>query len=83
MYHPNAYLTRIKNVKQGLETRTEILRALTSEKMIREIAAEAQLKYSRVLRHVKYLEAERVIERRGEKKPFKWRVTGLGQQILF
>lgn len=83
MYHPNAYLRNIKNVKRGLETRTRILRTLArSEKTIGEIAIEAQFKYPRILRHMRHLEVERLVERLGDKKPFKWRVTGLGQQRL-
>lgn len=81
--HPKAYLSTRRNTRLGLLSRTKILGALEKEqKSIREVSIEINISYSRVLHHLHLLEAERLVERLGGKRPFKWRVTGFGQQAL-
>jgi len=81
-YNPKAYLESIKNIKQGLQARTRILDVL--EKLSVEakaVAQEAEMPYGVVMHHLRLLEAEGIVERRGS-KPHVWLLTGLGQKRL-
>ena len=81
-YHPNAYLASIKNVKLGLRARTRILNVL--EKRFgdaKTIAREAGVAYGVVIHHLRLLEAEETVERKGS-KPHIWALTGFGQKRL-
>lgn len=82
-YHPNAYLEWRRNVIGGLEARTKILNALDDRGMftVKEIAELAALSHYVSRHHLRLLEAERIVERRG-KRPYKWRITGKGQKRL-
>jgi len=81
-YHPNAYLEIVKNIKPGLRARTRILNAL--ERFpgdANAIAAESKMPYGVVAYHLKLLEMERIVQRKGN-RPFSWKLTGLGQKRL-
>jgi predicted transcriptional regulator len=81
-YHPNAYLTSIKNMKRGLRARTRLLNTL--EKMsgdAKEVAKESELRYGVAMHHLKLLAAEDIVERKGG-RPYVWSLTGLGQKRL-
>ncbi len=82
-YHPNAYLERRRNVIGGLETRTKILNALDDRGMltVKGIAELAVLSPYVSRHHLRLLEAERIVKRRG-KRPHNWRITGKGQKRL-
>ena len=82
-YHPNAYLERMRNVIAGLTARTKILNALDDRRVltVKEIADLAVLSSSVSRYHLRLLEAERIVKRRG-KRPYKWRITGKGQKRL-
>lgn len=83
VYHPNAYLSRVRNVKSGLESRTRILSLLEeSPKTAREIAHQVEISYSTTLHHLHRLEDESIVERRTAKPPYVWETTGLGQMRL-
>ncbi|MEM2118454.1 MAG: ArsR family transcriptional regulator [Candidatus Bathyarchaeia archaeon] len=82
IYHPNAYLTRIRNVKLGLKARTRILNTLEGRSLdVRAIMKEAGMRYGVVMHHLKLLEVEGIVERKGN-KPRVWGLTGLGQKRL-
>jgi DNA-binding transcriptional ArsR family regulator len=75
-------LERVKNVKRGLKTRTKILSAL--EKRSSGAAAmtkEKSLSYGVVMHHLRLLEKEGIVNRKG-KRPYFWVLTGLGQKRL-
>ena len=83
-YHPNAYLERKRNVTAGLEARTRILDALDergSMLTVKEIVELAGLSPYVSRHHLRLLESEHIIKRRG-KMPYKWRITGKGQKRL-
>jgi len=40
------------------------------------------LKYNVVIHHLRLLEAERVVARKSNKRPYVWHLTGAGQQRL-
>ena len=82
-YHPNAYLERRRNVIAGLKTRTKILNALDDRGTltVKEIEELAVLTPPVSRHHLRLLEAERIVKRRG-KRPYKWRSTGKGQKRL-
>jgi len=72
----------VKNVKSGLKARTRILEAL--EKQVSDaasIAREKSLSYGVVMHHLRLLENEGTVSRRG-KRPYFWLLTGLGQKRL-
>ena len=81
-YHPNAYLTSIRNVKLGLKARTKILKVLESRSLeTKNIARESGLHYHVVRYHLKLLEKEGIVQRKGS-RPYVWGLTGLGQKRL-
>jgi CRISPR/Cas system CMR subunit Cmr4 (Cas7 group RAMP superfamily) len=81
-FHPNAYLQHVKNVKSGLEARTKILEAIEKRVFVASsIAAEKSLSYGVVMHHLRLLENEGTVNRKG-KRPYFWLLTGLGQKRL-
>jgi predicted ArsR family transcriptional regulator len=81
-YHPNAYLLNIKNNRLGLQARTRILNVLERISVdAKTIAKEAEMHYGVVMHHLRLLEAEGIVERKGS-KPHIWTITGLGQRRL-
>jgi predicted transcriptional regulator len=81
-YHPNAYLANIKNVKLGLRARTRILNILEKQSVdAKTIGKETEMLYSVIMHHLRLLEAEGTVQRKG-KKPHVWVLTGLGQKRL-
>ena len=82
-YNPNAYLTHRRNVRLGLVARTRVLDVVENkESTIKEIRQATGLKFGVVLYHLKLLEEERVVQRKGGKKPYSWMLTGVGQKRL-
>jgi DNA-binding transcriptional ArsR family regulator len=81
-YHPNAYLSNIKNIKLGLRARSKILSILDKGSAdAKTIAKETGMRYDVIMHHLRLLEAEGIVERKGS-KPHTWAVTGLGQKRL-
>jgi hypothetical protein len=82
IFHPKAFLSAKRNVKPGLAARTQVIQALENFALnAKGICKVTGLSYKIVLHHLKLLEAENVVTRRGN-KPFTWALTGLGQQRL-
>ncbi|MDH5481346.1 MAG: hypothetical protein OEY22_00495 [Candidatus Bathyarchaeota archaeon] len=82
VYHPNAYLTDIKNVKLGLRARTQILNILEKHSVdAQTIGKEAETSYRVVLHHLRLLETDGTVKRKGS-RPYVWVLTGLGQKRL-
>lgn len=82
IFHPNAYLASIKNMKLGLRARTKALNVL--EKLsgdAKTIAKEAGLPYGVAMHHLKLLATEGIIHRKGS-RPYTWALTGRGQKRL-
>ena len=82
VFRPNAYLQHVRNVIAGLRARTRIILALeknTNNAIF--LAKVTSLSYSVVLHHLKLLESEDIVKRRG-KRPYNWLLTGLGQKQL-
>ena len=80
--HPNAYLKHIRNVHCGLAARTKILTLLERQGSAAcKIAKESALTYGVVMYHLKLLENEGTVERKGNKR-FVWLATGFGQKRL-
>jgi predicted transcriptional regulator len=75
-------LQRVRNVKAGLRSRTKIIIALENNSNHAIFLTKTTfLSYSVVLHHLKLLEKEDIVKRRG-KRPFYWFLTGLGQKQL-
>ena len=82
-FHPRAFLSQRRNVRSGLTARTQILQALEKQESdVKSITGSGKLSYRVVTYHLRLLEAERVVGKKGEKKPYVWQVTGVGQQRL-
>jgi DNA-binding transcriptional ArsR family regulator len=80
--HPKAYLSRIKNIKLGLQARTRILNVLDKSFVnARTISQETGMHYGVVMHHLRLLEAEGIVERK-HSKPHIWVLTGIGQKRL-
>lgn len=81
-YHPNAYLASIRNVKLGLRARTQILNVLEKySDDAKTIGKEARMPYRVVIHHLRLLETEGTVERKGS-RPYVWMLTGFGQKRL-
>jgi DNA-binding transcriptional ArsR family regulator len=80
--HPNAYLSNVRNVSNGVKTRSKILETLESKPCDGvKIARETSLSYSVVMHHLRLLENEGIVHRKG-RRPYYWMSTGLGQKRL-
>lgn len=82
VYHPNAYLLNIRNVRLGLAARTRILNVL--EKTVgdaKTIAAEAGVPYAVAMHHLKLLLVGGIVSRK-DSRPGIWVATGKGQKRL-
>jgi predicted ArsR family transcriptional regulator len=80
--HPNAYLSKTRNIKLGLRARTLILNALEEHVVTaKAIANKAEIHYGVVLHHLRLLETEGIIQHSGG-KPHVWALTGAGQKRL-
>ncbi len=83
VFHPNAFLSETRNVRRGLISRTKILRVLERDGTnANTLAEESKLSYSVVLHHLRLLETEKIVTCKRGKKPYFWRLTGMGQQRL-
>jgi len=82
VFHPNAYLTNIRNVTRGLQARTRILYVLEKKSAAaKAIAKKAGLSYGAALHHLKLLMAEDIVDRKGDRH-YSWTLTGVGQKRL-
>jgi len=82
IWHPNAYLSGVRNVRLGLRARTLILNTLEKRSMnAKTIANEAGLHYGVVIHHLKLLEKEGIVDRK-RGRPHTWLLTGVGQRRL-
>ena len=83
LFHPNAFLSGTRNVRQGLVSRTKILRVLERKGATAMAVADSSLlSYGVVLHHLRLLEGESIVSRVRSPKPHLWELTGLGQQRL-
>jgi len=81
-FHPNAYLSEIKNIKLGLRTRTRVISILEKHSVdARTVGVEASIHYGVVMHHLRLLEAEGIVQRKSS-KPICWGLTGKGQKRL-
>jgi len=81
-YHPKAFLLRTKNISSGLKARTKIAELLEESPLdVALISEKSGLSYSSILHHLHLMEKEFIVARSG-KKPYKWRLTGVGQKRL-
>jgi len=81
-YHPNAFLSTRRNIRPGLVARTKIVLLLEKESLdTKALVQQTKLSYSSVRYHLRLLETEKVVSRKGN-KPYSWELTGIGQQRL-
>jgi predicted transcriptional regulator len=75
-------MQQIKNIRNGLITRTVLLSLLEIRASdASSIAKETSLSYGVVAHHLKLLEKENTVFRKG-RRPYVWELTGLGQKRL-
>ena len=81
-YHPKAFLLSIRNIRSGLTTRTKIITILENNDLTgKKLSKKIDKSYSTIFHHLRLLENDKIIERKGT-KPFFWKLTGIGQQSL-
>lgn len=81
--NPRAYLSRIKNVKKGLDTRSKILELIKSKPLtIRKISEQVGRSSSSIRRHLKNMEAEGIVRSQRYKGRLLWMPTGIGQKSI-
>jgi len=81
-HHPKAFLAQKRNVQRGLLARTRIILILEKEAAnSKKLEQETGFSYASVLYHLHLLEAEDILTRKG-KRPYVWKLTGVGQQRL-
>lgn len=82
-FHPNAYLSKAKNIKPGLMSRTRVLNILEkTPNTAGQLTRKIQVSYTCILHHLHLLENEKIVERTTKKPPFIWQMTGIGQKRL-
>ncbi len=83
MIHPKAYLSKIRNVRAGLLSRTRILAAMEAgSSTVTEIAEKSTLTYGCIIHHLKVMCREKIVDRRGKRRTSTWILTRFGQQSL-
>jgi len=81
-YHPKAFLIRKRNVGRGLVARTRIVLSLEEAwSTARMLSSKTGLSYSSVLYHLHLMEDEYIVAREG-RRPYTWKLTGMGQKTL-
>lgn len=80
-YHPNASLTKKRNIRPGLVARTKIVQVLEKGAIdTKNIIETTRLSHSQVAYHLHLLRIEKIVSHR--KKPCTWELSGVGQQRL-
>ena len=75
-------MKHVRNVKAGLRTRTKLIAELEKKSHhAKGLSKKASLSYSVILHHLRLLESEDIVNRKG-KRPYFWNLTGLGQKQL-
>jgi len=83
VFHPNAWLSGFRNVKPGLERRTEILLILENDSdTAKQLSEKINVTYSTILYHLHHLESKSIVKRTDTKPPYKWKIEPVGQQRL-
>jgi len=82
IYHPNAYLSHVKNVSRGLKARTKILNSLEKGSGdAQTVATQSELTYGVAIHHLKLLAADGIVDHRNQ-RPRIWSISGKGQKRL-
>ena len=82
-HNPRAILTKKRNVRRGIEARSQILNLLEAdESTARQLADHTQMKYSKTTYHLRLLEMENSVKKRTHLRRNVWQITGFGQQRL-
>ncbi|TFG13844.1 ArsR family transcriptional regulator [Candidatus Thorarchaeota archaeon] len=81
-FNRRAYLVKIRNVRSGLITRSEILKHLNYDNWTSaaEIAEKIDVTYSTVLYHLKNMQAEGTVT--PQKNGSGWKLSQTGQTAL-
>jgi predicted transcriptional regulator len=80
--HPNAYLKNIRNIKSGVAARSKVLTVLDRDPFsASKISKQTGLSYGVVVYHLKLLETEATVKRKG-RRHYVWVSTGFGQTRL-
>jgi len=82
MFHPNAYLRKVRNVQCGLKTRTRLLLLLEDQHCSTgELVNKTNLSYNVVLYHLRLMCREDIVAHKGRSR-YVWVSTGFGQTRL-
>ena len=82
MFHQNAYLQKVRNVRCGLAARTKILLILDSQYCsVGELVHKTGLSCNVVRYHLRLLRREGIVGHKGDRR-YVWLSTGVGQTRL-
>jgi predicted transcriptional regulator len=82
MFHPNAYLKKVHNVRCGLKARTKLLLLLDVKFCsTSELSSRTALSYDVVMYHLRLLCREGIVEHKGGRR-YIWLPTDVGQARL-
>jgi len=82
MFHPNAYLRNLRNVRCGLIARTKLLLLLDNQYYgAIELANKTGFSYNVVMYHLRLLSREGIVVHKGSRR-YVWLSTGIGQTRL-
>jgi DNA-binding transcriptional ArsR family regulator len=81
--NPRAYLTRIRNVRRGVVSRSRIIDSIASGSLTtQEICKKSGLSPPTVRYHLKNMYVEGLVVRRRIKGGIRWSLTGSGQKTI-
>lgn len=82
-YHPKARLTKVRNTRAGLTSRTKIISSMESgAETVAEIVDRSHLSHGCVSHHLRLLKRERIVSKSEGRRRYIWKLTEFGQQKL-
>ncbi|MFQ5911536.1 MAG: ArsR family transcriptional regulator, partial [Thermoplasmata archaeon] len=79
-----AYLSGMRNIERGLQTRSSIIQVLATKgsASVSEISSVLPRCQGTIRRHLRNMEDRRIAVKVRKKRPFIWDLSGAGQQSL-
>ncbi len=83
MINPKAYLTRVKNVRSGLEARSKLVEALSARGLTtQELCKAVNMRPGKARYHLQNMVKDGVVKKRRSGRRIIWELTGTGQASI-
>jgi predicted transcriptional regulator len=83
MINPKAYLTRVKNVRRGLEARSKLVEALSAKGLtIQDLCEAVNMRPGKARYHLQNMMKDGVVKKRRNGRRVIWELTGTGQASI-